>query len=837
LIWNILNSQFAIPDSASSRIAILLAVLATVGCSWARESRARSAIESASFALRRGDVDAAASFVARGLALIPPNSDSEVAWRLRLLNGEVLLNRRDLAAAAKVSEAALPQGPQFRALRARQTFLNARIEYVQGHLPKALATANEALTDVDRGSELALDLGGFVGQVTLQLGRWNDGESQLEAVAARAGAIRNHYIEAMALTSIGMGKFIRNRFDEALPVFERVTLLPGIGETPVYAKALYNAGMCYGRLGQFDRAIALQRRAVAAGEGRPTGADYERALGELGNTYILQGNTREGLTHMQRAFKVANDSNLTNDATLWAKNLAAAYVDLQQWDEAERYNEEAKRLFASTRSGRAVYNTLTTAAIAAGRGQLDQATRLFEEALASPDAPPSVLWDAHFGLANVAIALKQPDRAVREFEATLDIVEQTRAGLLRTDYKLTYLTQLIAFYRAYVDVLVARGQSDRALEIADSSRGRVLAERQGATAPAGVNLAALQRLAKQTRIAFLSYWLAPGGSYLWVVTGDGIRLLTLPPAGEIDTLVRQYQSSIANAMVDPLASRDSAGDRLYRLLIAPVAPSLPPGASVVIIPDGSLHGLNFETLPVDGPRRHYWIEDAQVQIAPSLASFTAATGPTTPASKASRSVLIIGNPAPRPPDFPALRFARNEMTSIATHFGADRVTSYEGDRASPAIYSEARPGRFSYVHFTAHATANLESPLDSAVILSGPDKAYKLYARDVAALPLDADLVTVSACRSAGERAYSGEGLVGFAWAFLRAGARRVVAGLWDVDDRSTADLMDHLYAGLVKDETPAAALRSAKLALIARGGSLASPYAWGAFQLFTVVP
>ena len=91
------------------------------------------------------------------------------------------------------------------------------------------------------------------------------------------------------------------------------------------------------------------------------------------------------------------------------------------------------------------------------------------------------------------------------------------------------------------------------------------------------------------------------------------------------------------------------------------------------------------------------------------------------------------------------------------------------------------------IHFTAHATANVESPLDSAVVLSGPDDGYKLYARDVAETPLRADLVTVSACRSAGERTYSGEGLVGFAWAFLRAGARNVIAGLWDVDDRSTA--------------------------------------------------
>jgi CHAT domain-containing protein len=75
---------------------------------------------------------------------------------------------------------------------------------------------------------------------------------------------------------------------------------------------------------------------------------------------------------------------------------------------------------------------------------------------------------------------------------------------------------------------------------------------------------------------------------------------------------------------------------------------------------------------------------------------------------------------------------------------------------------------------------------------------------------------------------------VGFAWAFLRAGSRRVVAGLWDVDDRSTATLMDHLYARVAAGEDPAAALREAKLALMK--GGYPRPYYWAPFELFTVV-
>jgi CHAT domain-containing protein len=268
-------------------------------------------------------------------------------------------------------------------------------------------------------------------------------------------------------------------------------------------------------------------------------------------------------------------------------------------------------------------------------------------------------------------------------------------------------------------------------------------------------------------------------------------------------------------------------------LIAPIAGTLKPGTALVVVPDGPLHGINLETLPAPGLPRRYWVEDVEIQVAPSLALLD------RPAVRplASRSLLAIGNPTPREPEFPALRYASTEMSSIVRHFGAGASRSYDGPRASPAALRDAGADQFSLVHFTAHATANRESPLDSSVILSGPDDGYKLYARDVAELPLRAELVTVSACRSAGERIYSGEGLVGFAWAFLRAGAQRVVAGLWDVDDRSTAELMDVMYARLAAGDSPPRALRAAKLALVRNGGVTAKPYYWAPFQVFTVTP
>jgi CHAT domain-containing protein len=184
------------------------------------------------------------------------------------------------------------------------------------------------------------------------------------------------------------------------------------------------------------------------------------------------------------------------------------------------------------------------------------------------------------------------------------------------------------------------------------------------------------------------------------------------------------------------------------------------------------------------------------------------------------------------PQYPRLEFATQEMDSISSAMGG-RATVFKGADARPDSYGRASPGRFNFIHFSAHASANQVSPLDSAVILSGPPEKCRLLARDVMKVPITAELVTVSACRSAGGKTYAGEGLVGFAWSFLRAGAANVIAGLWDVSDRSTSYLMTRLYTEIAAGSRIPDALRTSKLALIHQGGAYGKPFYWAPFQLY----
>jgi CHAT domain-containing protein len=810
------------------RVLLAFAVLIATGCGSSRGRSLQAALEDSQEALRLGDTAAALARTDDALKPLAAADGSEAAWRLRLLRAETLITRRDFSAARTIVDQDIPPTAALAAVRARQKYLEARIALASNDFARTFAgaTAARALAPADPDTQIDVDV--LEGQANLLRRAWDPADAVLTRALDRASARSDRHRELLCLNNLGMCRLLRGRYDEALVFFERALALSSVEKTAAYALVLSNSGICYSRLGQFDRAMDVQQKAVAALRARGNPKAVVEALGSLGNTYVLKGDPRGALPFLSEAFATANAARLTSDAATWAVNLAAADANLGDWEAAERFNEQA-RAVEDTAAARQVYIDLNAAQIAAGRGDRPRGRELYEQVLTGANAVPAVAWTAHANLAQLAVADRQPAVAARHFEAALATVEKTRSDLLKLDYKLSFLTELIDFYRNYVDALVTQDRSDDALTIAESSRGRVLAERQRVEAPARTDLHRWREVARTTNSVLLSYWLAPRRSFLWMVSASGVRRIDLPPKDEVEALVRNHQAMMANALVNPLDRTDTSGDRLFRMLVAPAA--LAPGANVVIVPDGALYGLNFETLPVDGARRHYWIEDAQVQIAPSLSMLTTRSSGNPKAPR----LLLIGNPAPRLPEFPALGYAPIEMRRIVSHFPGQYV-EYGDASATPAVYREASLDRFSMIHFTAHATANVESPLESAVVLSGPETGYKLYARDVADKPLDAELVTVSACRSAGERTYSGEGLVGFAWAFLRAGARRVVAGLWDVDDRSTARLMDELYAGLQAGRPPARSLRDAKLALLREGGQLANPYYWGPFQLYTAV-
>ena len=478
---------------------------------------------------------------------------------------------------------------------------------------------------------------------------------------------------------------------------------------------------------------------------------------------------------------------------------------------------------------------LNQAGIDTGRGRTAEARLIYEQTIASNADNPEVLWHAHAGLAGLCLAAGDWEKASQSFEAVIRIVEQSRSELNGPDNKITFLSRLILLYQDYVDALMDHNLPIRAVEVADSSRAQMLAQglpRKGKLETGARGADELRKLARRSGSTWLSFWIAPRRSFLWVVTPDEIRTFVLPPESEIAGAVERYRGFIEGSMRDPMQTESEAGRWLYTELIGKAQSLLPAGSRVVIVPDGPLHQLNFETLPVYGHKPRYWLEDALIAVAPS---FGICIHQTARDAGAPQSALIIGDPDSPGREFPKLQYAGAEISKLRQRLTGMSTTIISGAQARPDAYAAAQPGRYSMIHIAAHGEANRRSPLDSALILSPGDRGFKLYARDVMQVPLRADLVTISACRSSGARTYAGEGPVGLARAFLQAGAGSVIAGLWDLPDQSTSEMMDRMYQQIAAGVAPEESLRQAKLSSL--HATYSKPYYWGPFQYYTRRP
>jgi len=501
--------------------------------------------------------------------------------------------------------------------------------------------------------------------------------------------------------------------------------------------------------------------------------------------------------------------------------------------EAERYNQEALKV--EDKSGR-IYALLFAGHIAGGNKRFTDAEKLFHQVLSEPNVEAAVKWEAEAGLAQVWEDQGGFVEAERQYLKAIKTIEKARQLVNHDELRLSFLSSGIAVYGEYVDFLIHRGRSTDALKQAELSRARTLAEGLSSDEKAISRTTSSeqpQQLARRLHSTLLFYWLGDKHSYLWAITPMGTTSFTLPPASEIDPLVKAYGKAIIDSH-DVLATEDrQTGQKLFATLIAPAEKRIPANSRVILLPDGALNGLNFETLIAPQPKPHFWIEDVTVVTANSLTFLGASAN--RPATK-EKKLLLVGNPKQANPAFPPLSQAPIEISKIRPYFPDPSRTVLEGDRATPAAYLSSNPERFSYVHFVTHGTASRTRPLESAVILSaepGSDT-YKLYARDILTRRLHADLVTISACYGSGSRTYSGEGLIGLSWAFLRAGAHNVIGALWEVADTpSTPQIMDGLYRELSQGKDPATALRDAKLTLLHSGNVFSKPFYWAPFQLY----
>ncbi len=667
--------------------------------------------------------------------------DLKLEWRFRLLRAEALLGRRRAADALRIlNEGGDPPAKHdFAEIRGRAFLLRGWASYILRRFSDAgkfLQLASDAAQEAGSPS-LAAYVELRRGVLLAMQSRFDESRDTLYDVLDSASKQRDSYLEALAASNVGYALTGESKYDEAIPWYERSrNLATALGAADSVARADGNLGACYAGLGDYEKA-RMHYEAAEAAFARSGNPDAQQIfIGNAGNVSFEASDYFAAATSYTRALAIARKVPSPVWASRWLSNLAAVSIERGRWDDAERYNNEARALQKTLDDSRYEPNSLNNAGrIAAGRNHLQEAADFFREALKGRAEDPTVPLEAHTGLADIFARGGAFAEAEEEFRTSISAIEQQSTALVKDENRLSWRSSRIRFYRQYVDFLVARNQTARALEVAESSRSRVLEEgsvsaHSGKARQAGDYL----KLARDTRAVLVEYWLGVQESYLWVVSSGEIHFHRLPSRAILHPLIDSY-GAVITAGRNPLVVAADTGRKLYDTLLAPVVSDAAGNRKFIIVPDDDLYSFNPEALPAGDKSGTFWIEEASVAISPSLNYLAAGSDVPVRRNPMSR-LLLIGDPLSSTPQYPRLEFAEQEMTSIASAMG-DQSKIFRGADARPETYLEAKPERFEFIHFSAHAAANRENPLDSSVILSGPADRNRLLARDIMKVPLD----------------------------------------------------------------------------------------------------
>ena len=409
----------------------------------------------------------------------------------------------------------------------------------------------------------------------------------------------------------------------------------------------------------------------------------------------------------------------------------------------------------------------------------------------------------------------------------------------------------------------------------------------GLARPEPLGLADTQRQVLDSGTVLLEYALGEERSYVWAVSHRDYTSVVLPPRGEIERLAaRVYERLTARsaaarsgAVPSDVERADSEywqeAARLSELLVAPVADRIA-RKRILIVADGLLQYIPFSALPVPAPRPEptpLLVEHEIVNL-PSASVLALLRRETANRARPAKAVAVLADPVfesddprlrarrrtgsaasgrPEPTALgggalravrqgtwvvpPRLASTREEAEAIVATVPSGMALKKTDFDASRAAAMSPELSEYRVVHFATHGVFDNDNPGLSGLILSLFDEAGRaqdgfVRLRDIYNLRLPADLVVLSACDTALGRQVKGEGLVGMVRGFFHAGALRVVASLWKVDDEATGALMSRLYVEMLKEQrSPAAALREAQLAMW-RDHRWRAPYHWAAFAL-----
>ncbi|MEW5976041.1 MAG: CHAT domain-containing protein [Acidobacteriota bacterium] len=344
--------------------------------------------------------------------------------------------------------------------------------------------------------------------------------------------------------------------------------------------------------------------------------------------------------------------------------------------------------------------------------------------------------------------------------------------------------------------------------------------------------------------ALLEYVLSEPASYCIVVTPEAFDMVILAGRRRIEALIDTYLSHVRS-----LTPGRELSQQLYRLLLRAPLAGRRKIKRLTIVPDGKLHLLPFDSLIDSGGQ--YALENHTFSVVPSATVYHLLNGSVDKArcrlpflgvggvpygeqnagtaNPVSASILLRGISDLDFSRLPPLPGSQEEITAVSRIVG-DGSVSLVGSNASKATFLSQDLSGFAVLHFAVHAVSDATFPDRSSLVLwRDPNSELDglLQERDIRYLDLGADLVVLSACDTSVGRLQGQEGMISLVRAFFYAGARTVVASLWEASDAATKELMSNFYRHLMAGQEKAVALRKAKLDLMQKFGSDAPVFHW----------
>ncbi|MEZ6010022.1 MAG: CHAT domain-containing tetratricopeptide repeat protein [Planctomycetota bacterium] len=728
-----------------------------------------------------------------------------------------------------------------------------------------LGRFGQARSEAERAREELLALGRTgeavaarttLATIEMALGRWSAALQLLDG--ALADSIAQPRQEALVQARLGA---LRNRMgdhDEALVAYRRaLELHREAGEVRRIPTDEAGIGTALRGLGRYEEALTSHVAARDAAE--ELGSARPGLQADVAEDLRLLGRHPDALVAFARARELADAGIDPVARHQTADHEGRLLRELGRADEAlERHQaawhalaELGHRQLAARAAREAAEDLLVLARPAEARAAVDAALDLARSAvdtLGDGDAEGALdmlAYTADLGLRALRAARASDIPGTELARHALRYAEEARAG------------QLAHGIEHRVEILAAHVPA-RLLEEAAEARAelmRQLAQPAADGDPAAARRMALERfdaasrrVQRAARLASVAQPSAPDVDAILECLAPTEALVVQAVAGPTLLAIVATNDSVTVHDLGDLASSLQLADgwldltstpgidetglaaRLGARLIEPLRERIGDRTKLVIVPDVRLASLPWPALIVQsasGARR--LVDELTVSLAPSgtvlaLLRSRSRTEPTE-----HRGAVVLGDPTPGPGSrWSALPGSGAEARAVAELYPGKATTLLLGDDADRArlVAALARDGRqLQVLHMACHAHVDRVRPRMTALQLAGGDT---IGLDAIAQWDLGCSVAFLTACDGARGAAMLGEGPIGFPRALLMAGAERVIASCWRVDDEAARELVLRVHEGLARDGLVASeALARAQRERLHAGGPLAHPYYW----------